>query len=260
MSHKVTAHKAGSSIIYKPHSLYAKAVKDEIFDLLHLNPSSRIFNNKVDESLVGTQIYVEEKRARTPIEDVLSADKHHHFYNLISAFHKYGVEFHVDPSLMNYLKKAARREVLENTPNPTVDITTEVALFDRCGQGTIIKCIKDYTPSYSKTPIFLKDNSYIVVESSVEADKVIINTDPYSAEDVTINYNANGSIYEWTCLHPAMDNWFDDSIDLDLGKDITQVYPERIAEMRKKLAGLNFPKNSIYKHVEEDAVIEVTGR
>lgn len=171
---------------------------------------------------------------------------------IIGILSSYGIEVEISRTLSNYMKKELARQTLENSPYPSVEVTTDVSLFDRCSEGTILNCIKDFGKSANGTAIFKAGKKYMISSAGGEGrDTVVISTNEM-VSGASLNLTGVGAKYEWTTFDTPIDQYFNDTEEVDLGKDISKLYSARVKQAKAKLKKM---KLALYEHVAEDAAM-----
>lgn len=241
---QVTLHKAGRFIKLQANDAYSADVVREIEKRKSVPCMRNVsyYNGKTG------MLFEAEKKVE--IWRWLEAGIETH--PILSILDSYGVSYVVEGSLKNYMEKENRRQILESTPFPITKIVSEEVLFDRCAEGTILTCIKDFGKNAQGKHIFVAGNRYMVTSSCGEGnDSINISTSPVNTTS-SINLTGNGAKYSWTMFAEPIDTYFTDSESVDLGKSIPQLYGDRVKVMKKKLKKMKLP---LYEHVEEDAAM-----
>jgi hypothetical protein len=244
----VTFHKSGRFILIKPNDPVAAMHWDDVKERAFVDSmrSTKYFDN--DAADIG-EVLREEVR-RIDCWRHLGSDLEQHPFSRI--LKTYGVTTFISPTLRNFLKKEQRKQERENTPFPVPPIETDVKLFDRCSEGTLLRCVKDFTAPNGTAPLFSKDKRYMVVSTGGEGkDHVVLSTEPI-VSNTKLTLVGTGKRHEWTTFDPEMEEWFSDSEETETGEDITQKYPGLVAQMEAKLKKLALP---LYEHVERDVVL-----
>lgn len=248
----VTFHKSGRFIRMKANDIYAADVVREIAGRIEAKAVTGagawmraqsfydVPNAKgelpIDERKIEIWRWLESGLASHPIIGILSS---------------YGVHTEISQSLKNYMAKELPRQKLENTPYPTPPITTDVSLFDRCSEGTVLTCIKTLN-SANGVVIFQKGSRYMVMTAGGEGrDTVVISTIAVTS-GVRLDLAGTGAKHEWTTFDVPMDQYFDDTENTDLGPNLVKVYPELVKTAKAKLKARNL---ALYEHVSEDAAM-----
>ena len=261
----ITLHKNGPYLLFKANDLIAADALRELIARMEV-PEMRegtfyALDSNLDpeSSLAHIKVQAWDK---VDLWEHLNGDiAKHPFCELLRT---YGVEIGTAPTLKNYIRKTFRRREMEATPFPWNEVPTDIPLFDRACVGTPLLCTQDYTAAGDDVPTFTKGSRYMVIDSGGEgADKVVISTQALEPGK-TVDLTGNGMRFEWTPFDPPMETCFDDSESVNFGEDITQRYPERVAEMQKKLQNLPFmlvaaAKGTvppIYPHTRVDAPLE----
>jgi hypothetical protein len=275
----VVAVKKGNHISFKPKNIYASLLLKEIKEILQvdcikstkffINLSSsdmgQVIDNRIDPSfkvqiykIINTLLNGEGKFVAAPEineKAVIDAIKECSLYKVLTS---YEISLDFDSSLVNYIIKEAKRQKLENTSYPSTQVITELPLYDRCTVGTNLLCIKDFVLEGKKHPIFKAGYRYMVLETGDEIDKIVINTTPVYTGQV-IQMVGNGSKHTWTPFDPSMEEWFDDTVDIQAANknNIRLTYPDRIQQMQSKLDKLDL---KLYDHVKADVVSQALHR
>ena len=171
---------------------------------------------------------------------------------IIAILSSYGVHVEIAGSLRNYMRKEASRQVLENTPFPTPPITTDVSLFDRCSEGTILRCVKSFGKAANGQAIFKKDSRYMVMAAGGEGRDTVTLSTHEVLSGVNMSLVGTAAKHEWTTFDSPMDEFFSDTEHTDLGKDLVKLYPKDVKRAKAKLKAMNLP---LYEHVAEDAAM-----
>jgi hypothetical protein len=270
---EVTAVKHGGHITFKPNNIRAVLILNEIkayFKQSSIKNTSYFTLEAENRLSIFTLDDRFKKSFKLPIHKVieevlftnksfdgplfLEAFKKTHIYNILSY---YGVKLNIDKSLKGYLVREARRQKIESAKYPTAPVTTDLPLFERCTVGTNLLCTKDYYLPNATSPLFKIGNRYMVVDTGDEIDKVVISTNSIVNKSV-VQLTGQGAKHEWTAFDPSMEEWFDDSASIEVAtENIKELYPERVAQMTKKLKALGLV---LYNHVEEDAVLQALHR
>lgn len=243
----VSFHKSGRYVRMKANDVYSADVVREIegrqpvpwmrTQEFYGVPNCKSIQIPADERKIEIWRWLEAGIESHPIIGILSS---------------YGVHVEIAQSLKNFMTKELRRQTLENTPYPTPPISTDVTLFDRASEGTVLRCIKNFGKAANGLPIFKKDHRYMVMQAGGEGrDTVIISTNEIQS-GANITLAGAGARHEWTTFDEPLDIYFDDSENTDLGKDLVQLYPDRVKKSREKLDKMNL---ALYEHVAEDAAM-----
>jgi hypothetical protein len=157
----------------------------------------------------------------------------------------YGVYVHIHPCLKNWMQRELRRQQIESTAFPMPKIETNIPLFDRCAEGTVLYCIKDLNE-------FKKGSRYYVMSTGDEGrDVVVLSTEPLK-DKATLSTIGKDKARQWTSFDPPMEEWFDDSEELDFGEDLPTKYPELVARMNDRVKALGLP---LFEHVAIDVAL-----
>lgn len=242
----VTFHKSGRYVRVKPNDAYSADVMKEIqarHSVAFMRAVKFYGSSKSKAELPESEKKIEIWRWLEG--GILS-------HPVISILETYGVTVEIHPHLEHYMAKEKKRQELEATPYPTPPITTDIPLFDRCSEGTVLRCIKNYGKTAANAPIFTKDSRYIIVAAGGEGrDVVILSTNPVvSGGQVTLAGNA--ARHTWTAFDDSMENYFTDSEETEMGKDLKKKYSQRVKDSKKALSKLNL---ALYEHVAEDAAM-----
>src|SRR5208337_1540197 len=171
---------------------------------------------------------------------------------IIGILSSYGIHVEISQSLKNYMAKEWKRQELENTPYPSPPITTDVSLFDRCSEGTVLRCIKNFNKKTDGTHTFKKGSRYMVMSSGGEGRDTVVLSTHEMVSGVNLTMVGNAAKHEWTTFDVPLDEYFDDSETTDFGKDLVKLYPDQIKQSKARLAAMNLP---LYEHVAEDAAM-----
>jgi len=244
----VTFHKGGRHLVIQPNDLEAVDIWRELEERKHVmemrNPAFYGVSGCCDNSQLNMELWL-----------YLKNDFKDHPYAKI--FESYGIKVYISPTLTNWAKKEARRQEIESTPFPPPPVTGDTPLFDRCCEGTVLRCNKEYKVPGSTNVKFKPGERYMVLSTGSEGrDLVVIGTSSLSSK-ATLSMVGAGARHEWTAFDPALEGWFDDSESMDVGQDRLQKYPDKVKAMRDKLAKLKLP---LYEHVEEDVSMAALGR
>ncbi len=247
----VTFHKAGRKLLVKANDPIAA---DAWEDVRQRAAVDLMGNVKYFTGVPGEDINKEEAKKIELWKHLENGVDTHPFAEILRS---YGVEVFISPSLSNFMKKERRRQDIENTPFPVNQVTPDVKLFDRCCEGAVLRCLRDFirkgVAGAQDTVLFKKGERYMVMSTGGEGkDHVVLSTEPVK-DKVTLSMSSTSKMYEWTGFDPEMEEWFDDSEEMDSGKDIVAKYPDLIAAAQSKLdkSGL---KDTLYEHVQEDVV------
>lgn len=247
----VTFHKAGRYIRMKANDIFSADVVREVLARVVLKTSDTYNGCMRKQNFYG----ITKEGADVPNEQKIEIyrwlEAGIETHPIISILSSYGVQAKIEDSLKNYMKKELARQILENTPYPTTPIVTDIPLFDRCSEGTVLKCTKNFG-NVSGKPIFSKDKRYMVMSAGGEGKDVVILSTHDIVSGVNLSLVGTAAKHEWTTFDDPIDNYFDDSDNIDFGKDITKLYASRIKQVAKKLKAMKLP---IYAHVAEDAVM-----
>src|SRR5271166_3941778 len=248
----VSFHKSGRFVRMKANDRYSSDVVREI-EARHFVPwmrqpefydgpeqkakSSKKEEMPADEQKIEIWRWLEKGIETHPVIGILSS---------------YGVCVDVSSSLKRYMAKEWNRQKIENAPYPTPPITTDVSLFDRCSEGTVLRCIKNFGKNTDNSPVFKKDSRYMVMSAGGEGrDTVVLSThEMTSGANMTLVGNA--AKHEWTTFDAPLDHYFNDSENVDMGKDIVKLYPELVKDAKKRLTARNL---ALYEHVAVDAAM-----
>jgi hypothetical protein len=247
----VTLHKSGRYVKLIANDISSADVVREVKDRLNQKSSEFQWMHKHSFYDVpnSTSIVPFEERQ---IEIWRWLEKGIETHPIIGILASYGVQVQVSDTLKNYMTKELRRQTLENTPLPTPPITTDIPLFDRCSEGTILKCTKDFGKTAAGNPVFKQGSRYIVMSAGGEGREVV----SLSTHEITSGANmtmvGNAAKHEWTSFDVPMENHFDDSETTDFGKDVTKLYKERLKVVKARLKAMDLP---LRDHVTEDAAI-----
>lgn len=241
--HSITMHKSGRFVILKANDIYSADVVREIKER-SLVPWMR--NKEFYDAGKGI---MPEHEYKIEIWRWLEGIETHPIIDILAS---YKVKTHIPKSLKNYIKKEQERQKLENTPYPMPPITTDVTLFDRCAEGTILKCIQNYGKTSQGHTIFTKDCRYMVITAGGEGrDTVVISTNELTTGS-RLDLVGTAARHEWTMFDEPLDHYFNDAEDINIGKNLVQKYPERVKLANKELKAMNL---ALYEHVAEDAAL-----
>lgn len=246
----VTLHKSGRFVRMKPNDIYAADVVREIQGRIDQNYTKFSWMHK--QSFYGIDGDKEIPSAEKKIEIWRWLQTGINTHPIMGILASYGVEVQIAPSLQNYMAKELKRQTLENTPYPTPPITTDVPLFDRCTEGTVLKCIKDYSTKANQSPTFKAGHRYMVMATGGEGRDVVTLSTHEMTSGASLSLVGSAARHEWTSFDAPMEEHFDDSESTDIGKDLTKLYKDRIKAMKKRLAAMNLP---LRDHVAEDAAM-----
>jgi hypothetical protein len=241
ISSSITLHKAGRYIILKPNDPLAADVLNEVRErqLVECMRNTNYYGISLPSKFFHETGRIEIYRWLDNIDQ----------HPMIDIFKSYGLQINISPSLKNYTLKESRRQKLEQTPYPLPPIVSDVSLFDRCCEGLILKCTKDFNSGGSGV-IFRAGQRYMVTAVGGDGrDVVYVSTQEMHSRAVINSTNSNDA-FEWTPFHEPMEGWFDDSESTASDPDLLQVYPQRVQAMADKLKKLNLP---LYEHVAVDA-------
>lgn len=241
----VTFHKAGRSVRIKPNDIIAVEALQEIMSRQFV-PCMR--SNKFYE-VAGKEVELKYDNSKILIfRWLMEGIENHPLIGILSA---YGVDVTISPCLQNYMAKEKKRQVRESAPYPTLPIDTDVSLFDRCCEGLVLKCTKELK-AVSGVKLFEVGKRYMVLATGGEGkDIVTISTLPVVA-NAKMDLIGAGHKHKWTTFDTPMEEYFDDTESVQLGKDITKLYPEQLKEVKAELKDMNLP---LYEHVEVDSVM-----
>lgn len=247
----VTFHKAGRFVCMKANDIYSADVVREIEGRLNQDTSKFSLMHKLVFYEVNSKDEVPFDEKRIEIWRWLEKGIENH--PIIRILSSYGVHVEISESLKNFMSKELRRQELENTPYPTPPITTEVTLFDRCSEGTILRCIKNFGKLDSAgSPTFKKGMRYMVMSAGGEGrDTVVLSTHEVQS-GMNLSLVGAAAKHEWTTFDVPLDEHFDDSETTDLGKDMVKKYPALVKSSKAKLTAKNL---ALYEHVAEDAAM-----
>lgn len=265
----VTLHKKGKFVLFKADHAIAADVLEEV-NARYASHSMRDSRFYLPESVLKEKPHLRDIMD-TPIKKLeiwKHLEGHINEHPYCEILRSYGIEVGTSPTLQNYILRESRRRRLEATgyPAPAID-NNEVSLFDRCSPGTNLRCIRDFAIPDSALS-FKQGKRYMVVRAKNEGiDKVGICIDPIS-RGAALTATGNGRIHDWSELDPPMEDWFDDSENVDFGPTRREVYPERVAAMEKKMESLPFiqkklaedSKHPLYRHVREDVPMAALDR
>lgn len=242
----VTFHKAGRYVRIKANSVMAADVIREIQGRHKVSwmRSHEFYNiSKSTAELPAEETKIELYRW---LEGGLSS------HPIIHILKSYGVTVTIAPSLQNYMSKELKKQTLENTPFPTPPITTDVPLFDRCSEGTVLHCTKDFGKTKSGEPVFSKGSRYMVMATGSDGREVVVLSTQPMTSSINLSLVGAAARHEWTAFGTSMEDHFDDSDEVNLGKDLTKLYKVRVKEMKVRLEKKNLPLRA---HVAEDAAM-----
>ena len=257
----VTLHKSGRRLYIKPNDPFSVDVVRDLKDRAQVS-SLRNKDGVVAMMCMGKPEYyglpAQNPTITVDLKDVdlwkcLNFDVEQHPYTKL--VQSYGIKVYVAPTLRNYMKKEASRQKLEAAPFVTPPVQTTISLFDRCCEGTILRCTKTLTQA--DTPIFTQGERYMVVQAGGEGNEAVVLSTRAMASKATLEAAGNGARFEWSTFMDPMEGHFDDSENADAGPTINQLYPERVQQMQDKLKMLNLP---LYEHVAEDAAVAALKR
>jgi hypothetical protein len=271
---EVTAVKHGGHITFKPNNIRATLILNDIKAFLKQDsirnttyfapqPTGKVYmiepalkktfklaiHKVVDQVLLLNPSYQDINKflVKLAFDDI----------NISAIFATYGVKLNIDPCLIGYITKEARRQKLESANYPTAPVTTDLPLFERCTVGTNLLCVKDYIVPGTTNKLFELGKRYMVVDTGDDIDKVVVSTNSVVNGSV-VQLTGQGAKHEWTPFDPAMEEWFDDSSAITAPvENIKQLYPVQVAQMKKKLDSLDLV---LYDHVKEDAVLQALHR
>jgi hypothetical protein len=247
----ILLHKNSRYLLFKPQTVMAAAILADVMAKVKDVPSMR--NGKYWHiNQEGKQVFVTDWK-KIEIWKHLGGDVASH--PLCQILQSNGVEIGVVPTLAGYIKKEYRRFQLENTPYPTPAVTGTASLFERCSIGTNLRCIRDYVIPDTQEVIFTKDKHYMVVSAGGEGiDSIKISKQKLSTQ-ITLNDKINA--FEWSEFNAPMEEYFDDSEDMDLGPTVADEFPGQVAQMRKRIDELGY---ALFEHVKVDAAMEAMKR
>lgn len=242
----VTFHKAGRFVRLKPNDIFAADALREI-------DSRRVVPFMLKQSFYEVPNGKEELvAAEKKIEIWRWLEKGIETHPIIGILGSYGIHVQIADSLKRFMTKEKRRQAIQDAPYPTPPITTDISLFDRCSEGTVLRCIKDFGKTSGGQPVFKKGHRYMVMSAGGEGrDTVVISTNEV-ASGAQLQLTGNAAKHEWTTFDVPLDQHFDDTDNVDLGKDITKLYSADVKRMKAKLKAMNLP---LYEHVAEDAAM-----
>lgn len=239
----VTFHKSGRFIYMKANDIFSADVVREI-------ESRRVVPQMRKNSFYGLKDAFELPTGEKKIEIWRWLMDGIETHPMIKILESYGIVVEVAESLKNYMAKERKRQIRENTPYPLPQVQTDVSLFDRCSEGTMISCTKDFGKNAAGKPIFQKGSRYMIISAGGEGrDTVVICTNPIVSGS-SVNLVGNGAKHEWTTFDQSMDEFFSDSEATDFGKDLTKLYPKEVKSAKTRLKAMNL---ELYDHVIEDA-------
>jgi hypothetical protein len=249
----VTLHKAGKYLLIKANDPIAADIWKDIQQRAGVDQmrNTKYFTGDA----TGKEILREEAKRIELWRHLDSPIEEHPFTDVLKS---YGVDVLISDTLRNYMRKEARRQERENTPFPVTPIESEVKLFDRCCEGTVLRCLQDFVrKGLNGKPdsiLFRKGDRYMVMSVGGEGkDHVILSTEAVK-DKATLSMSAPDKMYEWTSFDPDMEDWFDDSEEHDSGPNMEVKYPELIQMMKKRLEKTGL-KDKLYDHVQEDVVM-----
>ena len=272
----VTLHKNGKFLLFKANDLMAADVLRELrvrLECTKMRPLAyfglkHVRADYVDESTGKTySSHAIQDWDRVELWKHLNGDVGKH--PLCEMLRSYGVEVGTSPTLQNYIIKEHRRRQLEETPYPASPIVNEnVTLFERCNPGTPLLCVKSFWApgvAHSQKPLFEKGKRYLVASSGETegCDQIQICHEPITS-GANLHLVGKGKLHAWTEMDPAMEEWFDDTENVDFGQTIDQAYPERVKRQQDRIAKLAYvreaveagKKHPLYEHVRLDAAME----
>jgi hypothetical protein len=247
----VTLHKKGRYLLIKANdpiaAMYWADIKDRMACIEMRDPAyyGGPHNN-------GPYITDEDKTGKLRLWKFLGQELTDHPFCRILA--TYGVHVFVSPSLQNWMHKEHKRQTRWATPFPAPPVSSDVPLFARCCEGTILRCIKNFKPKGADSTIFEKDKRYMVVSTGGEGKDVIVLCTEAVEKGAKLGMVGNGLTREWTSFDPALETWFDDSEETEIGTTIDVAYPELTARMQAELKATGI-ESKLYEHVQKDVVL-----
>lgn len=169
----------------------------------------------------------------------------------VKALAAMGLSITVETGLANYLKKAKKRLAIEMAAYPKTEMISDIPLFDRCVEGMILRCTKDFYINGVSTAKFLKGKRYSVSKIGEEGEEsVTICWTPIEAGAEIAANKSQG--YTWSEFDEDLEVHFTDTDIEEKYKDLTELFPNEVKQANDKLAKLNLP---VYKHVAIDAAM-----
>jgi hypothetical protein len=245
----VTLHKKGRYLLLKANDPTAAMHWHDVKERFYVEEmrSLNFFDPNAGE---GVSLGVDAVGAKLRLHELLGTNPEDHIACQI--LRSYGVHVFVSPTLKNWLVKEKKRQELEATPFPAPAVVSSANLYERCGEGLILKCIKNYTEPNGTKVLFEKGKRYIVVGTSSEGtDSITLSTKPVE-DKAQINLASEGNRHLWTSFDEAMEKYFDDSEETEIGETVVDRYPGLIAYRETELKALNL---KLYSHVERDAAL-----
>lgn len=250
----VLLHKNGRYLLFKPQSPLAAAIMTDLVARMKDVPEmrqGRYWRLDVD----GNTVTVKDWK-KIEIWQHLEGDVSKH--PLCQILQSQGVEVGVSPTLAGYIAKEWRHHEIERVGYPVPAVTGTSTLFERCSVGTNLRCIKNYVdPTYPdlNDAVFTVGKHYMVVSASgngTDSLKISRNT-LINMASIKDDENA----FEWNEFNSPMEEYFDDSEDVDLGPTVAEAFPKEVAAMRKRLDALGF---ELFEHVAIDSAMEALKR
>jgi hypothetical protein len=247
----VLLHKNARYVLFKPQDPLAAAILADVTDRM----------DKVWAMRQGKYWHINEAGKKVFVDDWAKIQIWRHLggdvgqHPLCEVLRARGIEIGVVPTLANYIKKEMRQVELENTGYPVPVAAGASMLFERCSVGTNLLCTQEYRDPGTGDVIFKKDSHYMVVKAGSEGvDTIKISKNPLLNNAAVKD---NDDAFEWSEFNAPMEEYFDDTEDMDLGLTVAEAYPERVAAMRKKIDALGW---ELFEHVKVDAAMEVLKR
>lgn len=250
----VILHKNSRYLLFKPQTVMAAAILQDLIARMTSVPEMR--NGKYwGINSEGEPVVVKDWK-KIHIWSHLAGDVSNH--PLCKILKANGVEIGVAPSLAGYIRKEYKRFLLENTGYPTPAVSGTSTLFERCSVGTNLRCTKDYIdPTYAQLggKIFEAGKSYMVVSVGAGGDDLIKIS--LNALRNNASVKDDDAAFEWSAFNTPMEDYFDDTEDMDLGPTVPEAFPVEYARMRKRIDELGY---NLFSHVKIDAAMEALKR
>lgn len=242
----VSLHKSGHRLYVKPNDPTAVDVLRDLKErsLVDFMRKPEFYGLTADTTTLAISL------KDTHLWQCLQGEPSQHPYAKL--IESYGVKVYVAPTLRNYLRKEARRQQIEAAPFKAPPIVTTVSLFDRCCEGTILRCIKEYKGGPAGEVLFAKDKRYMVLQAGGEGTESVVLSTREMGSKATLSTVGNGARFEWSEFMSAMEKHFDDSESMESKPDIEAQFPVQVKMMKERLKKRNL---ALYEHVAEDAAV-----
>lgn len=249
----VTLHKKGRFLLIKPNdpvaAMYWADIKQRLYVEEMRFPRFYGAPNCADPDM--SNFTPEDITGKVRLWKLLGKDPLMHPYCRILG--TYGVRIFLSKTLTDWMVKERRLADREATPFPTAPVSLEgISLFERCCDGTILQCSKNFHRPGTRDVIFEEGKRYMIVGTGSESADVVRLCTTVAGSVKKIDVTSDNT-YDWTSFDPPMESWFTDQDSSVEDEPINEVYPHLIQAANKKLDATGL-RDKLYAHVQQDVV------